>query len=105
VKPVIFHAEAEQEFRAAVVYYETQRPGLGYEFRTAVEEAVERIQRFPQAFSPYGDQGARKCVLGRFPYTIFYVELEERIWIAAVAHQRRRPGYWVGRTPNASETP
>jgi toxin ParE1/3/4 len=97
--PVIFHAEAKAELRAATRYYEEQRKGLGREFRTAVEAAIERIQRTPQAFPPYGDEGARKCLVGRFPYTIFYVELEDSIWIAAVAHQRRRPGYWAGRSP------
>jgi hypothetical protein len=27
------------------------------------------------------------------------LELADQIWIAAVAHQRRRPGYWRSRTP------
>ena len=99
MKRVIFHAKAKAEFRAAIVYYEGQRPGLGREFREAVEAAVDRIRRTPEVFAPYGDQGARKCLVGRFPYTIFYVELETAIWIAAVAHQRRQPGYWAERNP------
>jgi toxin ParE1/3/4 len=41
----------------------------------------------------------RKSSVRRFPYVVFYLDLEEYIWIAAVAHQRRRPGYWVYRTP------
>jgi hypothetical protein len=41
----------------------------------------------------------RKCFVRRFSYTIFYLELAEQIWIAAVAHQRRRPGYWRNRMP------
>ena len=36
----------------------------------------------------------RHYVVRRFPYIIFYVELEEAIWIVAVAHGRRRPDYW-----------
>jgi hypothetical protein len=32
-------------------------------------------------------------------YTIYYVELDQTIWIAAVAHQKRRPGYWSDRSP------
>ena len=99
MKPVIFHAEAEAEFRAAIAYYEQQRAGLGGEFRAAVEAAVEEIRRTPQAFAPHGNQGARKRLVRRFPYTIFYVELDEAIWVAAVAHQRRRPGYWASRSP------
>jgi toxin ParE1/3/4 len=99
VKPVVFHAEAEAELRAAIRFYEDQREGLGAEFQDEVEQATERIARMPQAFSPYGRDGLRKYVLARFPYSIFYLELEECIWIAAVAHQRRRPGYWARRHP------
>lgn len=99
MKPVFFHAEAEAEVRSAIAYYESQRLGLGGEFRTEMEATVGRIQRNPKTFSPYDDRGTRKCLLRRFPYTIYYVEFEEFLWVAAVAHQRRRPGYWAGRTP------
>ena len=34
-----------------------------------------------------------------FPYTIYYVALDDSLWIAAMAHQRRRPGYWSRRHP------
>jgi toxin ParE1/3/4 len=36
----------------------------------------------------------RRHPLVGFPYQIFYTELEDAIWIAAVAHGRRRPDYW-----------
>jgi toxin ParE1/3/4 len=99
VKPVIFHREAEAEMRAAVAYYDGQREGLGSEFLEEVERAVGRIAQTPRAFSLHGDEGLRRHNLRRFPYSIFYLELEELIWIAAVAHQRRRPGYWARRSP------
>jgi toxin ParE1/3/4 len=99
MKPVVFHPEAEDELRAGIAYYDGQRAGLGADFRAEVEAATIRIGQTPQAFPPYGNQGLRKCVLPRFPYTLFYLELDEVIWVAAVAHQRRRPGYWQGRQP------
>jgi toxin ParE1/3/4 len=99
VKPVIFHAEAEAEVRAAAAYYEGRRAGLGDEFLAEIEAMVQRIRQNPKAFTVYDAEGTRKCIVRRFPYTIFYAELEEAIWVAAVAHQRRRPGYWAGRTP------
>ena len=99
MKPVHFHREAEAELRAAIAYYDEQRQGLGAEFRDEVEQAVDQIARMPQAFSPYGHEGLRKYVIRRFPYAIFYLELDDTIWVAAVANQRRRPGYWAHRTP------
>jgi toxin ParE1/3/4 len=99
MKPVTFDGEAEDEFRAAASYYEAQRAGLGDHFVADVELAVQRIAQMPQAFPPHGASGLRKCFLRRLPYTLFFLELQDRIWIAAVAHQRRRPGYWSHRHP------
>jgi toxin ParE1/3/4 len=97
VKPVTIHAAAEAEVETAVANYEAQREGLGREFRHGLESTIERIQNLPQAIAPVDDRGTRKRRLKRFPYTIYYVELDDTIWIVAVAHQRRRPGYWSGR--------
>jgi hypothetical protein len=58
-----------------------------------------RIQRLPQAFRTIDDHGTRKVRLHRFPYTVYYVDLDDSIWIAAAAHQKRRPGYWSHRDP------
>ncbi len=100
MKPAIFHPLAEAEFREAIAHYEGRREGLGDEFREAVEKAVQRIEKMPKAFGISNEmEGTRKCVLQRFPYTLFFLELEEQIWIAAVAHQRRKPGYWGNRRP------
>lgn len=100
MKPVIFHAGAELDLRAAAAYYERERKGLGRELREEVEAAVGRIRRSPRLFPRHDQFGTRKCLVRRFPYTIFFVELEDQIWIAAVAHQKREPGYWSGRRPD-----
>ena len=99
MKPVIFHPDAVVELRAAVAYYEQQRPGLGNDLQREVERVIGRIQQHPQWFPRHNEAGLCKCVVPRFPYTIFSLELADQIWIAAVAHQRRRPGYWRHRTP------
>jgi toxin ParE1/3/4 len=97
VKPIIFHPDARAELCAAVAYYEQQRPGLGRDLQREVERTINRIQQHPQSFLQHDEAGLRKCFVRRFPYTIFYLELADQIWIAAVAHQRRRPGYWRNR--------
>jgi hypothetical protein len=33
------------------------------------------------------------------PVTVFFLELDEAIWIAAIAHDKRKPDYWVLREP------
>ena len=98
MKPLVFHPEARAELREAALYYEGQRAGLGGELRVEIEAALARILRNPKAFTQVDDLQRRKCLVGRFPYSIIFEELEEVIHVMAVAHQRRRPGYWSSRT-------
>ncbi|QKE41725.1 MAG: type II toxin-antitoxin system RelE/ParE family toxin [Ferrovum myxofaciens] len=39
----------------------------------------------------------RRYILRRFPYSIIYQVTAEELRILAVAHHRRRPGYWAQR--------
>lgn len=97
--PVIFHADAEAELEAAADYYEGQKRGLGSAFEAAVEDALGRVARMPRAFALHGAAGLRKCLVRRFPYTVYFLDRDADIWVAAVAHQSREPDYWRGRAP------
>ena len=96
MKPVVFHPAALQEAEQAAAWYESQQPGLGRAFRVEFEAALGRIAENPQLYG-VDLKDFRACPLWRFPYTIFYADLVDRIWLAAVAHQSRRPGYWSRR--------
>jgi toxin ParE1/3/4 len=98
VREVLFHSEATGELEKAVSFYEERRSGLGRAFLDEVEHAISRIQEHPGTGPPYKDTQFHHYVLRRFPYVVFYLEMPEAIWIAAVAHGRRRPGYWKHRT-------
>ena len=37
------------------------------------------------------------CLVRRFPYVVYFHDREELIYILAVAHGRRRTGYWRNR--------
>jgi toxin ParE1/3/4 len=99
VKPIRFHPEAEAELTAAIAYYEGERNGLGVDFRKNVEDVTGRIRRTPQLFPARPADGYRKCPIKRFPYVVYYLDLDDEVWIAAVVHQHRRPGYWKNRSP------
>ena len=43
------------------------------------------------------DLPARRRAVTRFPYHVVYLEMASHIRILAIAHDRRRPGYWKGR--------
>jgi toxin ParE1/3/4 len=97
MKPAVYHSMATADLLAAAVYYEMQRPGLGMEFLNEVEEAERRIQRNPKWYPAYGRKGVRFCQVRRFPYLLYYRETDTCIRVFAVAHGRRRPGYWSRR--------
>jgi plasmid stabilization system protein ParE len=99
VKPIVFHPDAAQEARDIADYYERLRAGLGDDFRADLEAALARIQQNPQLY-PAESGSIRVCPLHRFPYSVYYEEFTDRIWVAAVGHQSRRPGYWARRRPN-----
>jgi plasmid stabilization system protein ParE len=99
VKPIDFHPDAAQEANDAVDYYDGLRSGLGDDFRAELDAALARIQQNPQLYAV--ESGSiRVCPLHRFPYSVYYEELADRVWVAAVGHQSRRPGYWARRQPN-----
>jgi plasmid stabilization system protein ParE len=99
VNPIDFHPDAAQEANDTVDYYDRLRPGLGDDFRAELDAALARIQQNPQMY-PVESGSIRACPLNRFPYSVYYAELTDRIWVAAVGHQSRRPGYWARRKPN-----
>jgi plasmid stabilization system protein ParE len=99
MKPVIMHDEAEAELDEAARYHERRRKGYGKRLRAEFKAVVRRIRQNPKAFPTYGAAGHRKALFKTFSYTIYFAEVEEVIWIGAIAHQSRQPGYWLDRTP------
>lgn len=90
---VVFHAEAHAEMIEHARYYDAKSEGLGSDFLRAVEEVTQRIEQFPKA-GPIVRGSIRKRLVSGFPFTILYETQPDRIYISAVMHQHRRPGYW-----------
>jgi toxin ParE1/3/4 len=90
---VIYHPKADDEVLESAKFYERRSRGLGWRFLRTVQEAEGRIVRTPHAF-PFLDEPIRKCVLRGFPFNVLFQIADEGVFIVAVAHHRRRPGYW-----------
>jgi len=99
VKSIHIDAKAEAELEEAVAYYTAKRPELGEELRAEAERAVDMIQQSPLWCPRYKATTFRMCILRKFPYSLIYKERDDSIWIAAVAHHKRKPGYWKRRAP------
>ena len=91
---VTFHDDALAEYLAAIAWYERDYPGRGERFSAAVERAVARVAHAPHAF---GERfGYRLVPVYRFPYVLFIDSTSDAptLCVVAVAHAKRRPGYW-----------
>jgi len=97
-----FLPEADQEFREAARYYETEAPGVGVAFVAEVRGAVRSIIENPYAAAAV-TAGIRRTVLKHFPYNILYAIGPGLIVVVAVAHQKRRPRYWQSRIRQIKE--
>ncbi len=93
---VKFSKYAVSELEDAAEYYNQEYPGLGDRFKMEVRKAAERISDYPTWWSvEKGD--IRKYLLHKFPYKLLYSIENDHIFIIAVAHQHRRPDYWIDR--------
>ncbi|HIJ95074.1 MAG TPA: type II toxin-antitoxin system RelE/ParE family toxin [Desulfuromonadales bacterium] len=96
MKPIVLHPAAEAEMLAAARYYQNCQAGLGRRFLDEVSLTGKRITENPVAW-PLISGSIRRCLLNRFPFgLIFRVEME-RVYVLAVMHLRREPGYWCNR--------
>ena len=91
-------ASAIEEFREAVRWYEERRPGLGGAFLEAVNSALARIKEHPAIGTGSVEEGrTRRVLVTGFPYQVVYTVRPTEVFVVAVAHLRRRPGYWARR--------
>lgn len=100
-QPLQIASGAEADLKHGAAWYEDQSPRLGRVFVEAIETTFRRLLAFPSAGSPVpglpDDVGARRASVRKFPYQVVYLEGDETIHVLAVAHEHRRPNYWVGR--------
>ncbi len=96
IKRVEFHSMAECEVNEAASYYDNESLGLGSAFLDSLEQAIQQIFEYPEASSLI-NRVVRRKVIRRFPYNVMYSISNDKIRILAVANQKRRPFYWMGR--------
>jgi len=94
---VLVRPSAAADIEQAFVWYEQRRAGLGNEFLTAAQEALEGIIGSPTR-NPVIYRGTRRKLLRRFPYAIFYRVYDEVVVVIACLHGRRDPKRWKART-------
>ena len=93
---VRFLAPAEIEMFEASAYYEMQVDNLGRNFLTIIEKAIKEIAENPRTW-PEMDDGIRRRIVRRFPYSVLYRIHIDEIIIVAIMHHKQKPKYWIDR--------
>jgi plasmid stabilization system protein ParE len=97
LKRVRLRSRAKRDVREAYEWYLDRDEEVATRFTAEFERTLEHLERFPSAgsFVPgVPDPEVRRMPIDGFPYHVVFVRTVRWIIVVAVAHDRRRPGYW-----------
>ena len=94
---IIFHPDTAHEIKSSYEWYQNQAEGLGEDFLEELESAYEAITELPGTW-PKFTTNCRRFLLSKFPFSVIYQVNNNSIFVLAIMHNSRKPGYWEGRT-------
>ncbi len=93
---ISFHPKATAELEASSDWYAERSHYAARNFCVAIDVAITNIEADPKRFVRI-DARHRACNVQKFPFQIVFRHDGDRVHIVAVAHAKRRPGYWHDR--------
>ena len=86
-------ADARREVLQAFDWYFDRSPQAAAAFLHELDHAAALIAEAPDIWPQY-ERETRRYVLRKFPFSMIYRTTARGIEVVAVAHQKKRPGYW-----------
>ena len=96
MRPLEYHPETKIETQQAIDWYWDRSRTAALDFAEQLKSSLAELRKAPRSCSPYL-HGTRRIILDQFPFFVVFRERLHDIQIIAVAHARRRPGYWTSR--------
>lgn len=93
---VEFHPAAAREVEDAQAWYEERSVFAAAAFLRELSVTIQKIRSAPQRYPP-AEGGTRRILVEHFPFSIYYRTTMGHMTVVAVAHHKRRPGYWSSR--------
>ena len=84
---------AKDDFNESFDWYAERSHAAAIAFATALEEGFDQILATPDRF-PRTNRGCQYFPLSRYPFRVIFRQEANRLVIVAIAHAKRRPGYW-----------
>ena len=97
MKPVRLRNAARRDLREAAAWYRDRDPDIARRFLDEVFGAIALLEQFPGTGGPvFGidDPDIRQLPVENFPYQVVFKRFNDRLSVLAIAHERRKPGYW-----------
>jgi plasmid stabilization system protein ParE len=91
------HPEAADEAERVRAWYAARGSAVGLRFLRELDSAMGAVRESPDRW-PELWRGFRRFALPSFPISVVYRQRSNVIEVVAIAHHRRRPGYWRSRT-------
>ena len=93
MKPWFFEEGAEQDLAEALAFYREESEALAGRLYDEINRLIAEVCAAPQLYRVVANP-VRRHFSETFPYAVLYVEKPDHIAILAIAHFKRRPGYW-----------
>jgi plasmid stabilization system protein ParE len=91
-----YHPGARRDFDESFDWYLARSVHTAVRFSAAIDATLEMMVARPERYALL-DSVHRQCTVKRFPFRIVYRILSDRLFIVAIAHGKRKPGYWIDR--------
>ncbi len=92
-----FHPDVAKEIKSSYQWYQNQSDGLGLDYLSELESSFQTIRELPNTW-PKFQKGFRRFLLRKFPFSVIYQSNENTVFVVAVMHNSRKPGYWNDRS-------
>lgn len=92
-RAIELHPEAIAEASGARMWYAERSSFAADAFMAELDDAIESICKSPDRWPNYL-HGTRRYLMKRFPYLVVYRVTDDKLQVIAVAHGKRKPGYW-----------
>jgi plasmid stabilization system protein ParE len=93
---IFIAAGAEQDYAEALAWYAERSHQAANGFEAEIARALEAIAADPHRY-PLCDARHRFYLTQRYPFQVVYRDASYGILVVAIAHAKRRPGYWQNR--------
>jgi plasmid stabilization system protein ParE len=94
--PFEFFEEAGQEIEKERSFYRERSESAEAGFLRELDHAVQSVSEAPQRW-PSHIENTRRYVFPSFPFSLVYFIDAGTVFIVALEHHSRRPGYWTER--------